>query len=211
VQIEPGTPAASASAALATVRPGAGAELRVMALQQFAAVGFAGTSLQQIAASAGYSKSSVLYHFASKDALLGEVLTPAIERLETILGDFTSTSEDVASRRRFIEDFVDFLLQYRLEVHVLINQAQSLKGIAVIDRARALIVRLGDALCHEHATTIDRMRFGVALGGAAYSLVAGLTFFDEDITPSDDLRPTLVIILSELLAPVAVRTTQPRK
>jgi len=209
VQIQPDAPVAPIASGAA--RPGAGAELQFTALQQFAAVGFAGTSLQQIAASAGYSKSSVLYHFASKEALLGEVLTPAIARLEAILGGFTSTSEDAASRRQFVEDFVDFLLQYRLEVHVLINQAQSLRGVAVIDRARALIVHLGDALCDEHATTIDRMRFGVALGGAAYSLVAGLTFFDEDITPSDDLRPALIIILSELLAPVAVRSTQPRK
>jgi TetR/AcrR family transcriptional regulator len=209
VQIQPDAPVVPIAPGAA--RPGAGAELSQMALQQFAAVGFAGTSLQQIAASAGYSKSSVLYHFASKEALLAEVLTPAIERLEAILGGFLTTSEDEASRRRFVEDFVDFLLKHRLEVHVLINQAQSLKGIPVIDRARALIVCLGDALCHEHATTIDRMRFGVALGGAAYSLVAGLTFFDEDVTPADDVRPALIVILTELLAPVAVRTSQPRK
>jgi TetR/AcrR family transcriptional regulator len=188
-------------------------ELRAIALEQFASVGFAGTSLQQIADAAGYSKSSVLYHFASKEALLNDVLTPAIDRLEDILDRFAASTgatneESVAARDRFVDDFIDFLLQYRLEVHTFINQGQSLRHIAVIDRAGELIVRLSNTLCDENASTEDRLRFGVALGGAAYSLVAGMTFFHEEIAPADEIRAALLAVVTELLAPVAVNNNR---
>ena len=183
-------------------RQNAGNELREIALAQFASVGFAATSLQQIADAAGYSKSTVLYHFASKETLLGEVLTPAIDRLEEILDRFVSAGHEGA-RTVFIDDFIDFLLQFRLELHTFINQGQSLVGIAVIDRARALIVRLSETLCDEGSTTEERLRFGVALGGAAYSLIAGMTFFDDaEIAPPDELREALRTVITELLAPV---------
>ena len=45
-------------------------DLRTIALAEFATAGYAGTSLQRIAELAGLSKSSVLYHYASKEALL---------------------------------------------------------------------------------------------------------------------------------------------
>ena len=52
-----------------TSRVRAADELKQVALEQFATVGFAASSLQHIADRAGYSKSSVLYHYASKEAL----------------------------------------------------------------------------------------------------------------------------------------------
>jgi TetR/AcrR family transcriptional regulator len=194
-----------------TSRPGknTGDELRATALEQFASVGFAGTSLQQIADAAGYSKSSVLYHFASKEALLDAALTPAIDNLEHILDRFAEAGSSLASRTRFVDDFIDFLLDFRLELHTFINQGQSLIGVGVIDRARTLIVRLSGTLCDDDATTEDRLRFGVALGGAAYSLVAGMTFLDDHIAPADDLRVALRTVITELLAPVSVSHTAP--
>ncbi|HSP74835.1 MAG TPA: TetR/AcrR family transcriptional regulator [Cryobacterium sp.] len=186
-------------------------ELRATALEQFASVGFAGTSLQQIADAAGYSKSSVLYHFASKEALLDEVLTPAVDRLEAILERFLATEESALSRSRFVNDFIDFILEFRLELHTFINQSQSLRGIPVIDRAGVLIVRLSDTLCHGDASTEDRIRFGLALGGAAYTLVAGMTFLGEEIAPVEEIRPALLAVITELLAPVTVRTAPSRK
>jgi len=189
------------------IRSNTGADLRAIALNQFASVGFAATSLQNIADIAGFSKSSVLYHFASKEALLEVVLTPAIDALEIILDRFVAQRESVASRERFIDDFIDFLLQFRLELHTFINQAQSLRGIAIIDRAGLLIVRLAGSICHEDASSEDRLRFGFALGGAAYSLVAGMTFLDDAVLPDEDLRPALRTVMTDLIAPVSMRNS----
>ena len=43
-------------------------DLRTIALTEFATAGYAATSLHRIAELAGLSKSSVLYHYESKDA-----------------------------------------------------------------------------------------------------------------------------------------------
>ncbi|MDH6236364.1 TetR/AcrR family transcriptional regulator [Cryobacterium sp. CG_9.6] len=187
------------------IRTKTGDELRSIALQQFASVGFAATSLQHIADAAGFSKSTVLYHFASKEALLADLLTPAVDGLTQILERYVDAGQTAASRVQFIDDFIDFLLQYRLELHTFINQGQSLGGIDVVDRARELIVRLSDTLCREDASVEEHLRFAVALGGAAYSLVAGMTFLGKDLAPVDHLRPALRTVITELLAPVTSR------
>jgi TetR/AcrR family transcriptional regulator len=195
-----------------TARQTTSAELRLTALEQFASVGFAGASLAHIADVAGFSKSSVLYHFASKEALLEAVLTPAIDRLEAILEQFLAQPETEQTRLRFVDDFIDFILEFRLELHTFINQAQSLKGIDVIDRAGVLIVRLSNAICDNNASVEDQIRFGIALGGAAYTLVAGMNFgtpMGRAASSPDDVRSALRVVIIELLAPVSVRSTLP--
>lgn len=116
-------------------------ELKAIALQQYASAGFAGTSLQNIADIAGYSKSSVLYHFASKEALLDAAISPAIDKLAVILGGLANHGSGYSGALS-VEDFIDFLLERRLEVRTFINQGQSLRGIPVTDPANALFVNL---------------------------------------------------------------------
>lgn len=184
-------------------------ELREVALQQFATVGFAATSLQQIADHAGYSKSSVLYHYASKEALLESAIGPAIDALEGLLGDFVAGGRSTEARAVFIERFVDFLLGNRLAVHTFVNQGQSLRGIPVIERANTAIRGLADSICEADAPLSEQMRFGVALAGAAYTLVAGATFLEEGQQHADaDVRAALVAVLSELLIPADGRPTR---
>ena len=177
-------------------------ELRQVALEQFSTIGFAATSLQQIADHAGYSKSSVLYHFASKEALLESAIGPAIDALEVLLGDFVAGGRSPAARAVFIERFVDFLLGNRLAVHTFVNQGQSLLDIPVVQRANAAIRGIADSICADDATVVENIRFGVALAGAAYMLVAGATFRDEDHQFDDvEVRAALITVLSELLLP----------
>lgn len=196
-------PTNEADAVHSATRSKASDELRQIALEHFATLGFTGASLQQIADEAGYSKSSVLYHYANKEALLEAAIGPAIDRLGALLRRFTERGSSLEARRVFVEEFIDFLLDHRLEVYTFINQGHSLRGIPVIDRANAFIVELSDTVCDSHASTEDKMRFGIALGGAAYSLVAGMAFLDgEPLGPVDEVRTALIRLVSELLAPV---------
>lgn len=178
-------------------------DLRLIALAEFASAGYAGTSLQRIAELAGLSKSSVLYHYGSKEQLLEAAIGPAIDRMDEILAPLQERGLVEELRQGFLEEFVDFLLQYRLEVNMFINQGPSLVDVPVIDRANALIIRLADFLTANTATLEEKMRFGIALGGAAYMLCtvhsAGL-----DAPPIDETRAALVTIMSELLAPVRI-------
>jgi TetR/AcrR family transcriptional regulator len=188
----------------APVRSNPSDDLRAAATELFASAGYAGTSLQQIADAAGYSKSSVLYHFASKEAILEAAIGPAIDRLEAVLADVAELAGTPAQRTAFVERFIDFLFEYRLEVHTFINQGQSLTGIPVIERANRTVTTLAESVSTDFESVEERVRFGVALGGAAYTLVAGANFSDGDL-PLLEVRAALVTTVSDLLIPVRPR------
>lgn len=179
-------------------------ELRAIALEEFAAAGYLGTSLQRIAEVAGVSKSNVLYHYSSKEALLEAGLRPAIVAFTEILGRMESTVMTSAGRAAFIVDFVDCLLQYRLEIHIFINQSRALVDIAIADEATEIIERIAMYFMTQDFTLEHKIRFGVALGGAAYTLASRIGP-EEAEEPVEELRAALISIMSELLDPVPVR------
>ncbi len=190
-----------------TSRVRAADELKQVALEQFATVGFAATSLQHIADQAGYSKSSVLYHYASKEALLEAAIEPAIAEFEVVLGDFLA-GRGSGRRRLLVDRIVDLLLEYRQAVHVFLIQGPSLSDLPIIARANAAVRKLAAAISEERESVADQVRFGIALGGAAFLLTAGRTFADDDHLPADDeLAVTLRAVLADLLAPADRRST----
>ena len=174
-------------------------ELRSVALSEFASAGYAATSLQRIAELAGLSKSSVLYHYSSKEALLEAAIGPAIDRMDAIIADFADRG--LSDRQPFLESFVDLLLEHRLEVNMFINQGPSLVDVPVIDRANAVVIRLAEFFSANTQSLEEKMRFGIALGGAAYMLCT-VTTYNLVTEATDETRVALIHILSELLAPV---------
>src|SRR5665213_4554892 len=130
-------------------------DLRDIALNEFAVAGYAGTSLQRIAELAGLSKSSVLYHFNSKEALLEAAVGPAIDRMNAILGSIEGLLLVDDTRRAFIEQFGDFLLTYRREVHLFINQGPGLEDVPVVDRANQLVLKLSTFFSSTVSTVED--------------------------------------------------------
>ena len=176
-------------------------DLRRIALVEFASAGYAGTSLQRIAELAGLSKSSVLYHYASKEALLEAAIAPAIDRMIGLLQPFAEAGLGV-DRRAFLEGFVDILLEHRLEVNLFINQGPSLVDVPVIDRANALVLQLAEFFSVNSQSLEEKMRFGIALGGAAYMLCTMQTLDLVEPASVDETRDVLIAIMSDLLEPV---------
>lgn len=175
-------------------------DLRRIALAEFASAGYAGTSLQRIAELAGLSKSSVLYHYASKEALLEAAIAPGIDRMYELLEPFAKAG--LNDRRAFLEGFVDILLDHRLEVNLFINQGPSLVDVPVIDRGNALVLRLAEFFSVNSQSLEEKMRFGIALGGAAYMLCAVQTLGIVEAATVDETRDVLITIMSDLLEPV---------
>jgi AcrR family transcriptional regulator len=173
------------------------APLLQSALRQFAAVGFEGASLQRIASDAGLSKSSVLYHFASKEALLDAALRPAVEDLTVLVAHLADRGGD-DPRPEFIAEFVDYLFEHRLAIAVLISHGQGLAGHAVVDEADALVRRLSECLGGSDSADPGTVRFGVALAGAAFMLVASDRWAPSHV-PEEQLRATLVDVLGQLV------------
>lgn len=181
-------------------------DLRSIALTEFATVGYAGTSLQRIAELGGLSKSSVLYHYASKEALLEAAIGPAIDRMRAILEHYAEGGLTPEGRREFLSDFVDFLLDYRLEVNTFINQGPSLTGVPVIDRATGLVAQIADFFAVNSESLEEKMRFGIALGGAAYMLCT-VQNLGRPLDSDEEMRTALVTILGDLLSPAAHSVT----
>jgi AcrR family transcriptional regulator len=176
-------------------------ELRTIALAEFAAAGYGATSLQRIAELAGVSKASVLYHFESKEHLLQAAIGPAIDRMNDVLTPLEGGGLG-NDPQAFLETFVDFLLEYRLEVNMFINQGPSLVDVPVIERANALVRRLAAFFSANTDSIEEKMRFGIALGGAAYMLCSAQTFDLAEVGTPDETRDALITILSDLLTPV---------
>ncbi len=184
-------------------------DLRAIALAEFATAGYAATSLHRIAELAGLSKSSVLYHYSSKETLLEAAVAPAIDRMTGILDELAAGPFTPKRRAAFLGEFVDFILEYRREVNLFINQGPVLVDVPVIDRANAVVFRLAEYFAATTGTVEDKMRFGIALGGAAYMLCSQDSLgFDS---PLDETRAALVTILTELLAPIPVAELTPQE
>ncbi|MEV6635630.1 helix-turn-helix domain-containing protein [Actinoplanes sp. NPDC051470] len=89
-------------------------EILRVAGDQFARVGFKGTSLQDIAVEVGCSKAALLYHFAGKEQILLALVSTAETALADLLADLDDRDDETAQALA-IERFVDLVLHYRRE------------------------------------------------------------------------------------------------
>ncbi|PZG12846.1 TetR/AcrR family transcriptional regulator [Nonomuraea aridisoli] len=81
----------------------------------FAERGYAATSLADIAAAVGLTKTAVAYHFHPKDRLAAELLSPAAGDMLKLL------DTQYASRQDFIEALVDFAVRYRSVIRLFME------------------------------------------------------------------------------------------
>jgi TetR/AcrR family transcriptional regulator len=177
-------------------------DLRRVAIEEFAASGYHGTSLQQIADRAGVSKATVLYHFASKEVLLESALAPAMDQLDRILEEIglEGLRHGGEQRARFLERFVDFLLEHRSAVYVFVNQSASLVDVPIIDRAMEKVEVMARYFEENVDSVEEKVRFGVALGGAAYLLAGAPQVGPAIHSDFPELRSALLAVLGDLLA-----------
>jgi AcrR family transcriptional regulator len=184
-------------------------ELRRIALEEFAHAGYAATSLQHVADRAGLSKSSVLYHFSSKEALLEAAVGPAIDKMEVLLEGLVGNELSPDLRASFIEGFVDFILAHRLEISTFLDQGSALVDVPVIGRANQIVDRLAEFFCTAAPTVEGQLRFGIALGGSAYILGSQPDKARKNAFSDDEIKVALITIMTELLSPVSVQRITP--
>ena len=175
-------------------------QLRDIALTEFATAGYAATSLQRIADLAGTSKASVLYHYASKEQLLADAMEPALVDLTALVRGLGDVAADREQRLAFLERFVDALLAHREVVHLIINQSATQQDVPAFARAQELMRELAAAFELAAGSTVEKLRYGIALAGAAYTLAAS-DLLGLEGPPDDEVRPALITVMRELLAP----------
>lgn len=119
--------------------------IREAALHLFSARGFGATSLHDIAAVAGCSKASLLYHFTSKDAILTELLLPAHQALRELDEGLSELEGDEAARTA-VESYVVFCLRFRREVKILLDDLSALTRLPELSGVLDLTTRVVEAL-----------------------------------------------------------------
>ncbi|MGW4463876.1 TetR/AcrR family transcriptional regulator [Micromonospora sp. NBC_01796] len=133
------------------------------AARLFARVGFKGTSLHDIAVAVGCSKATLLYHFASKDALLVALVEPAVQELRA-LDDRLATLVGEDARAVAIDGFVDLVLRYRPQVTLVYDSLQ-LTEMSRFPGIDALAERLVRAFAGHSADPVDDIAARVVLSG----------------------------------------------
>jgi TetR/AcrR family transcriptional regulator len=83
-----------------------GAAIFAAAAHEFAARGFAGASVDRIAAAAGFNKAMIYYHFGSKAALYRDILREMFEAVGAAVSAAAASSTAPADKiRQFIDAF----------------------------------------------------------------------------------------------------------
>lgn len=102
---------------MTTVEHGNDTRSRILAAARelFAKRGYAATSLADIGAAVGLTKTAVAYHFHPKDRLAAELIAPVADDLLDLLGD------EFPDRPAFIEALVGFVVRHRAVIRLVME------------------------------------------------------------------------------------------
>ncbi|MFF5179349.1 TetR/AcrR family transcriptional regulator [Micromonospora sp. NPDC000316] len=170
-------------------------EILAAAARQFAVSGYRGTSLQDIAREVGCSKATVLYHFANKEALLAELMAPAIAVLrdldEQLVGRTGADGQEAAA-----VGFVDLAVRFRREIALLRGEFAELLCQPAFAHIQQISERLRDALAGHSDQPVARITALVLLAGIPEACAEFADVGD------DDLRVALLTLARRAIAPV---------
>jgi len=162
-------------------------EILNAATRLFSDYGYRGTSLADIAHEIGYSKASVLYHFASKEALLAELIAPAAADLQALLARASALPPEQA-RRSAIEDYADLTVTYKEAVAVLQTEEPLLLQDPHFHAIGVLYERLVRVLQGEDPNAEARVAAIMVVVGTAAACT------ERSDLPPEQLRPALVAV-----------------
>ena len=156
-----------------TAEPTRREQILATAADLFAARGFHGVSVVDLGAACGISGPALYKHFASKDAVLAEMLVSISERLLEVGRARSDSADDARDAVRALVDWhVDFALNHRSLIVVQDRDWESLPADAR-EQVRALQRQYVDVWAHRllevHADLrLDQAR---AMAHAAFGLI----------------------------------------
>jgi AcrR family transcriptional regulator len=148
-----------------TVAPDTRSRILDIALELFSEHGFDGTTLQQIADRLGFTKAALYYHFRSKEDLLQALIAPATADLDQLFDAHENEPDTPRERRRFLEDYLDYLLGHRRLIAYMSSDlailAHPVLAIGSVERR----ARLERRLAGDGVEFSDQVRVAMAFRG----------------------------------------------
>lgn len=149
--------------------------------------GYAATSLADIAAAVGLTKTAVAYHFHPKDRLAAELVAPAADDLLDLLGG------TFADRPAFIIALVDFVVRHRAVMRLFmedISGADEAPPGSTGEAIRTFRDEIFTKLVGDAPDEADRIRGWALLGALQWGVVQTMDL------PEHQVRTTLTTYLS---------------
>ncbi|NUP76825.1 MAG: TetR/AcrR family transcriptional regulator [Nonomuraea sp.] len=152
------------------------------ARELFAERGYAGTSLADIAAAVGLTKTAVAYHFHPKDRLAAELLSPAASEMLTLL------DTSYADRKAFIEALVAFAVRHRAVIRLFMEDLAADDTTPGSERAVVGTFRdeIFAKLAGDDPGPEDRIRCWTLLGALQWGVVKTMDL------PEDQVRTVML-------------------
>jgi AcrR family transcriptional regulator len=149
------------------------------ARELFAVHGYAATSLADIAAAVGLTKTAVAYHFHPKDRLAAELTAPAADEMLALLGaDFTG------DRQAFVEALVDFSVRHRAVIRLLLEEivgADDAPPGSAGEAIRTFMDEIFDRLAGRDPDAAARLRAWAVLGALQWGVVRTMDLPQETV------------------------------
>lgn len=165
------------------------AEIRSSALDVFVRNGYEATTLNEVASAVGYSKSALLYHFGSKDALLAEALLEPLGRLQ----DYIAAAQALDRQQR-MAGLVDLVLEHKHEAYLLLHHGQRLNQLEPVIRLSQCSDQVLGLFLGVDPSLVDQVAARVALAGVCEAAMA------MPEVPNDQLAPALLSAAVRTLA-----------
>ncbi|MEV0384267.1 TetR family transcriptional regulator [Nonomuraea sp. NPDC050643] len=154
------------------------------ARELFAERGYAATSLADIAAVVGLTKTAVAYHFHPKDRLAVELLSPVADDMLALLGT------RYAARADFVEALVGFAVRYRSVIRLFMEDLAADDSMAEPGSEREKIATFRDEiyakLVGDDPTPETRLKSWALLGALQWGAVKTMDL------PEEQVRQTLL-------------------
>ncbi len=177
------------------------------ALELFAAQGYAGTSVREIAEMMGLTKAGVSYHFPAKEDLLHYLVDPVLDAVDELIE--RSSGSGPGSPREVLASYLELMLEYRMQFAVVVNDPavihHRLLGARIDEqhrRLRALLVGTG-------AGPDDDVRAAAALGALRRPVLAYPWVDPGDI--EDVVLDAAMAVLADVPSAPRRRPLRPRR